>query len=339
MQQAQYFEEADHANKTVRCVLCPHKCVIPPDSVGACRVRKNRQGRLFSLVYNEAVSVNVDPIEKKPLYHFYPGSSILSLGTLGCSFRCSFCQNWEISQAEYGQISSRDIDPKLALKLAKQYNSIGIAYTYNEPLVNYEWVKETAALFKANGLKNILVTNGYINPKPWEELLEYIDAANIDVKSFNEDFYRKYCGAKLKPVLESVEMMVKKGVHVELTNLIIPNCNDSMDEIESLVAWIGGLDREIPLHFSRYYPQYRLKEPATGMETLVKAYDTAKKKLDYVYVGNVQDDKLNSTFCPGCGNLLIKRAGFSIEITGLKDGCCSKCRKKIKIKFREGKDA
>ncbi len=327
-----HYSVIDEEKKLVQCGLCPHVCKIQNNQTGICRVRKNIDGKLFTLTYGEFTSINLDPIEKKPLYHFFPGSEILSVGTVGCNFRCLHCQNWEISQTQFGEIPTRKLTPQDAFTIAKKYNSIGISYTYNEPLINYEWTLETAKIFQKEGLKNVLVTNGYINEKPWEEILPYIDAANIDVKSFRDDFYKKICGAKLSPVLKSVEIMFKNNKHVEVTYLVIPSYNDSKKEIEEFIDWLSSISTSIPLHFSRYFPQYKMKEPATPIETMEFAREIALKKMKYVYLGNVWEKEYNRTYCPKCKNILIERVGYSIEIKGLtKDGSCNKCNTKIDI--------
>lgn len=333
MKEAMYYSVFDAEKKIVQCELCPHKCRLLPDKTGICRIRKNIDGKLVSLVYGQFTSINLDPIEKKPLYHFYPGTDILSVGTIGCNFRCLNCQNWEISQADYDErlplinLSSDD-----ALKLAKKHNSIGIAYTYNEPFINYEWILETAELFRKNGLKNIFVSNGYINETPLMELVTFIDAANIDVKAFNNEFYTKICSAKLEPVLKTVEFLVREQKHIEITYLVIPKYNDSMTEIQEFTDWLSQLNSEIPLHFSRYYPNYKMSENATSLTTLERAQQIAAKKLKYVYLGNVWEKEYNRTYCPVCNSVLVDRIGYTAEITGnLKDGSCRKCGTKINI--------
>jgi pyruvate formate lyase activating enzyme len=333
MKEAMYYSVFDAEKKIVQCELCPHKCRLLPDKTGLCRIRKNIDGKLVSLVYGQFTSINLDPIEKKPLYHFYPGTDILSVGTIGCNFRCLNCQNWEISQADYDErlplinLSSDD-----ALKLAKKHNSIGIAYTYNEPFINYEWILETAELFRKNGLKNIFVSNGYINETPLMELVTFIDAANIDVKAFNNEFYTKICSAKLEPVLKTVEFLVREQKHIEITYLVIPKYNDSMTEIQEFTDWLSQLNSEIPLHFSRYYPNYKMSENATSLTTLERAQQIAAKKLKYVYLGNVWEKEYNRTYCPVCNSVLVDRIGYTAEITGnLKDGSCRKCGTKINI--------
>jgi len=274
-------------NNAVRCNLCPHNCLVAEGKAGFCRARKNIGGKLMSLVYGQVVSSQIDPIEKKPLYHFHPGSKILSVGVTGCNFRCSFCQNWEISQAQAGSLPTQALSPSEAAELSGAHGSIGIAYTYNEPLINAEWVLDTSKLVRKAGRVNVLVSNGYINPEPLRELLPFLDAANIDVKAFSEDFYRKLCGAKLEPVLRNIEAIYKAGVHIELTTLLIPTENDSPKEIEQLASWVATVSPEIPLHLTRYHPDYKYSLPATNIEGMKHVRDIARKHLKYVYLGNI----------------------------------------------------
>ncbi len=325
MKDALYFEVHNKEKKQLKCNLCPRYCIISDGKVGNCGIRKNVDGKLFSLTYDKFTSVSMDPIEKKPLYHFYPTREILSLGTLGCNFHCQFCQNWEISQAVFDERYLKTVTSSDAVALAKQYRSVGIAYTYNEPLINYEWLKDTMSEAKKYGLKNVIVSNGYINEEPFYNIVENIDAANIDVKSFRDEFYKKYCGGKLAPVLRTVEILVKKKKHVEITNLIIPGLNDSDEEISDLVDWVWSLGEETPLHFSRYFPCYKMTIKATPFPTLEKARKIALKKLKHVYIGNVMELEYNRTYCPQCKEILIERKGYNTEIAGLKDDHCKKC--------------
>lgn len=332
MKEAMYYSIMDTDKQIVQCDLCPHKCKLSQDKIGICRVRKNIKGKLYSLIYDEFVSVSFDPVEKKPLYHFFPGRDILSVGTIGCNFRCLNCQNWEISQSDYGNIALKKITSGEAIKLAIKHNSIGIAYTYNEPFINYEWVSETARLVTENKLKNVFVTNGYINETPLMELMPFIDAANVDVKSFKDEFYKKTCSAHLAPVLKTVETLVKEQKHVEITYLVIQKQNDSEDEVKEFTDWLSGMNAEIPLHFSRYYPNYKMTENATPLVTLEKLQRIATRKLKYVYLGNVWEKEYNRTFCPLCGSVLIDRIGYSTEISGLtENGYCKKCNTKINV--------
>lgn len=269
----------------VRCLLCPNFCLLNKSETGRCGVRKNFSGRLYSLIYGEVASIALDPIEKKPLYHFYPGQTILSLGTKGCNLKCPWCQNWTISQDL--DASTQQISPQEVVNKAKQLNSFGIAYTYNEPFIWYEFVYDTAKLARQQGLKNVLVTNGYVNQKPLEEIIGFIDAMNIDVKSMDEGFYREYCRGRLAPVVAACEFSVKR-CHVEITNLIIPGLNDTEENFQKLTDWIADkLGEDTPLHFSRCFPAFKMDVSPTPLETLHKAEAIARKKLRYVYLGNV----------------------------------------------------
>jgi pyruvate formate lyase activating enzyme len=282
--QALYFTKLN--NNKVQCTLCPHNCIIAENNSGICGVRTNKQGILYSEIYGLCSSCALDPIEKKPLYEFYPKTKILSLGTKSCNFSCLFCQNWEIAQ-EYKNIVLKEISPKQAVELAIKYNSVGIAYTYNEPTIWYEYVLDTSKLAQKNNLKNILVTNGYINQEPLKQLLPYIDAMNIDIKSMSEDFYKKYCNATLEPVLQTAKL-AKQSTHIEITNLIIPTLNDKKQDFEQLGLWIKeNLGKDTPLHISRYFPCYKLEISPTPIETLNMARDILLNYIDKVFIGNV----------------------------------------------------
>ena len=310
----------------VRCFLCPHNCLISDGKNGVCIARTNSNGALYSRIYGEVTSYSMDPIEKKPLYHFYPGSSIYSVGTWGCNFKCLFCQNWEISQQEF---PAAHFEPGETVKNALAQRSVGVGYTYNEPFIWYEYIYDTAVIARKHGLKNVIVTNGYVSEEPLDEILPLIDAMNIDLKSFSDDFYRKTCKGGLAPVLKTVEKAFKAGVHVELTTLVIPTLNDG-DDIQKAVDWVAALSPDIPLHFSRYFPQYKMDLPPTATETLLHAYEIGKKKLKYVYVGNVPSKFSGSdTVCPGCGAGLIKRSGYDTEMTGMSGNSCAKCGRVI----------
>jgi pyruvate formate lyase activating enzyme len=280
--EALWYEKSE--DKSVQCLLCPHNCKIPPGKRGICKVRYNDNGILYTLNYKKASSMAMDPVEKKPLYHFHRGKRILSVGTFGCNFRCDFCQNYEISQSDYYS-NTLDIE-KLISICKKDPNCIGIAYTYNEPTIWYEFVLECAKKFKAAGLANVLVSNGYINIPPLKELLPYIDAMNIDVKSMNKDFYKIICGGRPGPVMATVEKAVK-NCHVEVTNLIIPTQNDSTEEMTKLSKWLASLNPNIPLHLSRYFPRYNMDLPPTDPALLLKLRNVASKYLNHVYIGNV----------------------------------------------------
>ncbi|MFZ7104449.1 MAG: AmmeMemoRadiSam system radical SAM enzyme [Peptococcaceae bacterium] len=275
------------ANDAVRCFLCPHHCVIPSGNLGICRVRKNENGSLQSLNYGLCTAIALDPIEKKPLYHYYPGSNILSIGTFGCNLQCSFCQNWEIAHGENPplyKVTAREM-AELARR-QKPENNIGIAYTYSEPLMWYEFLLDTAEEIKNLGLSNILVSNGYIEEEPLRTLLPYIDAANIDVKAFNQTFYPRLCKGQLDPVKRTVEILAEK-CHLEITTLVIPGANDAMEEVNELAEWVAGISKDIPLHLTRYFPNYKLHIPATPIATLKNAGEIARRSLSRVYLGNI----------------------------------------------------
>lgn len=283
MKEALFYEAK--GNSKVQCRLCPHNCLIPEGKLGLCGVRKNQKGKFYSLIYEEVTSVALDPIEKKPLYHFHSGESILSIGTKGCNLSCLFCQNWNISLDL--DVPTEKVNSEFIIKRSKQVKSFGIAYTYNEPFIWYEFVLDTAKLAKKEGLRNVLVTNGYVNLEPLKIILPFIDAMNIDLKSIEDKFYTKICGGHLDPVLETIKES-SKHCHIELTNLIIPTLNDSDENITKLVNWIyENLGDSVPLHFSRYFPCYKLDIPPTPLATLEKAENIAKKKLKFVYLGNV----------------------------------------------------
>lgn len=323
--EAMYYEKRD--DKIVKCKLCPHGCVIRDGDMGVCRVRKNIEGTLISLNYGKIASFAYDPIEKKPLYHFYPGSKILSIGTYGCNLKCDFCQNWEISQKKSMTMELEDED---ILLMAKSRGSIGIAYTYNEPSISYEYVLHLCKLVKSRGLKNVLVTNGFINEEPLKELLPYVDAMNIDLKSIEDGFYRRICKGKLEPVMNTIKMAAKQ-VHVEITNLIIDGLNSSEDQIDRLAKWISKIDDNIPLHLTKYFPAYRMNLPPTSYDTLMRAKKTAEKHLKYVYVGNVMGIDRN-TYCPSCSYEVVNRS-ITGQITGIKDGKCSNCGHAINMVY------
>ena len=329
MKEALFFKLIDKEKGIIKCLLCPKECLIKNGEVGFCQARKNINNKLYSLIYAKISSSGFDPIEKKPLYHFLPGSSVLSLGTVGCNFICSFCQNWTISQGDIENVPVENLSPEKAVQLALQNNSPGIAYTYSEPLIWYEYILDTAKLAKKNKIKNILVTNGFINHKPLVQLLPYVDAMNIDLKSFRDSFYQKYCKGNLAPVLHTIELS-KNYCHIEITNLIIPGLNDSEEEIKNMTDWIASIGPKIPLHFSRYFPCYKMDIEATPISTLYKARDIAQKKLKYVYIGNINDVEANTTYCSECKKIVIKRTGYKTINLGLdKEGNCKYCGEKV----------
>ncbi|NHJ39031.1 MAG: AmmeMemoRadiSam system radical SAM enzyme [Asgard group archaeon] len=329
LHEARYYTVKNNAN--VLCTLCPNRCKIKPGEKGRCNVRLNIEGKLFSLNYGLTTSGTMDPIEKKPLYHFLPGSCAYSFGTIGCNLFCQFCQNWHISRADpdsyrYGLTKLTPID---AAKEANRSGCASVAYTYNEPFVWYEWVLDTAKEVKKIGLKNILVTNGYIEKEPLEELLPFIDAANIDFKG-DKEFYKELCKVThQEAVLETCKIMKEKKIHIEITNLIIPTKNDGDNQLRDLINFIlNELGPEVPLHFSRYFPNYKLDLPPTPVKTLIKARDMALEAgLNYVYLGNVRDESYSDTFCKNCGTQLIQRRGYYTSINNLaNNACCKNCK-------------
>lgn len=319
-------------DKEIQCRLCPRVCTIKPDKIGNCGVRRNEDGKLISLVYGKPISVHVDPIEKKPLYHFFPFSKALSIGTVGCNLHCLHCQNWNISQSDATELIGDTVKPERIAELAKQSNCHSIAYTYNEPTIFYEYMLDVAKLARELGLANVIVSNGYINPEPLSKLIPFLDAANIDLKSINEKFYKEVCDGHVGPVLATLKALHKKKVHLEITNLIIPDLNDKPADIKKLCEWIKvNLDDEVPIHFSAFYPTYKMTDkPRTSLKKLREAYDIAKKVgLKHIYIGNVLDPEHEATYCPKCGEALIRRSGFEITENRLKTGKC-KCGQKLR---------
>ena len=332
MKLAKFWDIKDEKKQMVQCHLCPHNCIIAEGKAGICRVRQNIKGKLYSLAYGRPVSTHIDPIEKKPLFHFLPGTDSYSLGAAGCNLRCEHCQNWEISQASPRDFQVPEVKPEDIVKMAKASGCQSISYTYNEPTMLYEYVLDIASIAREEELKNVMVTNGYINEKPANELYKLIDAANVDLKGFNEDFYQKVCGAKLKNVLIALKAMKKTGTWIELTNLIIPKKNDDMKEIKEMCEWIvSELGDATPLHFSRFFPMFKMKDvPPTPEQTLIKAREVAQEAgLKFVYVGNIVTEKGENTYCPKCRKLLVARSGFGIVSNNVREGRCIYCREKI----------
>ncbi|MDI6884137.1 MAG: AmmeMemoRadiSam system radical SAM enzyme [Hadesarchaea archaeon] len=319
----------------VQCTLCPRHCVIAPGKLGFCRARRNINGELYTLVYGSIISMGVDPIEKKPFYHFWPGSSTFSIAVPGCNFTCLHCQNWAISQVGVEDVEYEDLAPERVIELAKRYNCKGISVTYSEPTLTTEYAMDVGKLAHREGLYNTYVTNGYITTEALQELLPYLDAANVDVKGFSDDFYRKICGVpSIRPVLETCEWMIEHGIHLEVTYLVIPGENDSPEEIRKFCKWVAEkLGPEVPTHFSRFYPHYKLTDrEATPVKTLERALGIAKEEgLSYVYIGNVPGHAGDNTHCPKCGELLIERYGFDIMQYRLRDHRCPKCGTGINI--------
>lgn len=315
----------------MHCLLCPQNCHLGPGRTGVCRVRQRQDDKLYSLNYGRVTSLGLDPIEKKPLYHFFPGALILSAGTFGCNLACGFCQNWQISQADAASTKLAPVTLVARAESEKAAGNIGLAYTYSEPGVWFEYLLDTAPLARERGLKNVLVTNGYLNQGPLAELLPYLDAVNMDLKGFRDGFYREVCHGRLAPVLAFAEVVRAAGVHLELTNLIVPGYNDADEDLCGLVEWVAALDPGIPLHFSRYFPQYHFTAPPTRPETMSRAYEIAREKLYYVYLGNVSSAVGRDTVCPGCGATLVAREGFRTRLVALEGNRCRECGRETPI--------
>ncbi len=327
--------EASHheilADGRAQCRLCPRNCVIAGGKTGACRTRWHDNGRLELLNYGEYTSFALDPIEKKPLYHFHPGRSILSIGGRGCNLRCAFCQNSGISQCD---APTRHIEPhELADEtLDRSDVSVGIAFTYNEPFIWFEFIRDSAPLIRRGGGKIVLVTNGFVNPEPLAELLPLIDALNIDLKAFDDEFYGKHCDGRIEPVKETIRTAAAAGVHIEVTLLLIPTLNDSDEKLRAQSEWIASVSPDIPFHISRYFPCYKMDLPPTPAASLSRARDIASKHLNYVYLGNVGDAESATTWCPSCGAPAIKRSGYTTVLTGLDgNNKCVKCGGEIAV--------
>jgi pyruvate formate lyase activating enzyme len=315
-----------------QCKICPKMCWISPGESGDCKIRFNIDGKIKPITYGHPCSVNVDPIEKKPLFHFMPGSNVLSLATVGCNLHCKNCQNWQISQNLPAEISQTpELLPKDVGPLARQHGCASVAYTYTDPTVFYEYALDCSIKVHDDGLKNVLVSAGYINKKPWRELCKYTDAANIDLKSMSNDFYIKNCSATLAPVLDAL-IIAKENVMLEVTNLVIPTLNDSDENLRKLAKWIKeNLGSDTPLHFSRFFPQYKMNNlPPTPLQTLEKAKQIAKSEgLQYVYIGNVDSKTGGNTYCPNCQKLLIERQGYFVNQNLIKSGKCPACKTEI----------
>ncbi len=313
----------------VRCSLCAHRCLIPEGKRGLCGVRENRGGVLFSLVYGKAIATHVDPIEKKPLFNFLPGSLAFSVATAGCNMSCRHCQNADISQSprETGQIVGRDIPPEALVDEALRQGCRSIAYTYTEPTIFFEYALDTARLAAKKGIKNIFVTNGYMTAEALKTIAPVLDAANVDLKSFSDDFYREICGARLQPVLDTIKRMHEGGVWVEVTTLVIPGHNDSDAELRSIAGYLSGLSPDIPWHVSAFYPTYQLTAaPPTPVATLQRARTIGREAgIRYVYTGNIPGDDGENTYCPHCGKKIVERTGYRVEAVNIRDGKCSFC--------------
>ena len=316
----------------IQCTLCPRQCIVPKGKRGFCRVRENREGRCYSLVYGNPCIIHLDPIEKEPFFHVLPGTAALTLSTAGCNFQCKFCENWEISQAFPEDVYSHEIPPERVVKKARQMGARSITYTYAEPTIFYEYMFDTAYLAKSAGFLNIIHSNGFINRDPLNRLCEVLHAAHIDLKGFTEAFYQELSSGELAPVLDTMKTLKQRGVHLEITNLMIPTKNDNLSGVKKMCHWLKKeLGGDTPVHFSRFYPLYKLKRlPPTPISMLEKAREIALSSgLEYVYIGKVPGHEGWNTFCPKCKKMVIRRTGYMIREMHLKDGKCEYCGKPI----------
>jgi len=330
-QEAMFYKQLEKS--MVKCNLCNQLCTIPEGKRGLCGVRTNEAGKLYTLVYGKAAATGLDPVEKKPLFHFYPGSATYSISTVGCNFRCKNCQNHEISQTpkNYGPIFGEDLPPEEVVSAAKRYDCRSIAYTYTEPTIFFEYAYETARLASKEGIKNIFVTNGYITEEALRTIAPYLDAANIDLKSHSDGFYRENCGAKLEPVLDNIRLHKELGIWIEITTLVIPTLNDSERELREVARFIKSVGPEIPWHISQFHSMYQLLHlPRTPVSTLKMAHDIGVEEgLRYVYMGNVPAEGGENTYCHSCNERLIRRFGYEILENKLKDSKCPRCGAEI----------
>ena len=320
------------SNGVVQCQVCEHFCAIRPGQAGRCGVRRNYDGTLYLVVYGKAVAIHVDPIEKKPLFHFLPRGDVLSIGTFGCNFRCSFCQNWEMAQRrdfdEERDYLGQDAPPEALVNACRQRGIPMIAYTYNEPTVFFEYTYDTAKLAHEMGIKNVYVSDGFMSRAALDMLALYLDGINVDLKAFTEEFYRDVCGARLEPVKRNIAYIAREtDVWIEVTTLLIPGLNDGNDELRAMAVWLAEVDPEIVWHVTAFRPAYKmLDRPPTLPRTLARAYEIGKEAgLHYVYVGNVMDADRESTFCPQCGQLLIRRRGYDVREVWPERGVCPRC--------------
>ncbi len=315
-----------HKSK-LECLLCPHRCKLAQGHTGICGIRRNTGDIIELLTYGVISGYALDPVEKKPLYHFFPGYNILSVGSFGCNMKCDFCQNFHISQNFPERYNNRTSPERILEDALSARRNIGIAFTYNEPAIWFEFMRDTALMAKREGLTTAMVSNGYINTEPLKEVLSFIDAFNIDLKAFNDNFYKKLTGAEIEPVLNSMKQIAAAGRHLEITTLIIPGQNDNENEMASQSEWIAGeLGRDVPLHLSRYFPTFKRDDPATSQETLARLYEIASENLDHVYIGNSLSEKGQNTFCNKCSTMVTKRSGFDTELINLdSEGRCKVC--------------
>lgn len=334
IKEAALYEKLEK-DRMVRCHICPRRCYIRDGAKGFCKVRESRGGVLYALNYGQLTAMSVDPIEKKPLFHFWPGSNAFSIASISCSFTCPWCQNWNISQVEVGKVNAEEVSPEKVVSLAKGYGCKTIAYTYNEPIIWFEYVLDTAKLAEKEGILSVLVTNGYATEETLKELGPHIHAANVDIKAFRPAFYTEYCKARLEDVLNAAELMVKLGWYLEATYLVIPTLNDDPEEIQRMSRWVRDkLGADTPLHLSQFFPMHKMAHlPPTPVSTIVRAREIALGEgLHYVYVGNIPGHDGENTYCSKCGELIIRRRGFDIVEWKVKgDQTCPRCGAQIPI--------
>ena len=322
-------------NGKLECLLCPHFCKLTNGRTGICGVRKNTGKKIELITYGILSGYSLDPVEKKPLYHFFPGHNILSIGSFGCNMRCDFCQNFHISQKVPESLVPEMTINKIIKDALSTDKNIGVAFTYNEPIIWIEYIRDVAEIAKKEGLYTVMVSNGYVNPDPLDEIIEFIDAFNIDLKAFNDKFYSVLTGAKLEPVKNSLKQIARSGRHLEITTLIIPGQNDDEKEMKLQSEWIADeLGHDVPLHLSKYFPTYKRDSPPTPEGTLEKLFDNASENLDYVYMGNIRSVKGQNTSCNACGTEVTIRAGYNTRLVNLdEDGKCTECGKQIYKNF------
>ncbi len=320
------------SNGVVQCRICEHFCAVEPGEAGKCGIHRNVDGTLYLVVYGEAVAVHVDPIEKKPLFHFMPGSDALSIGTYGCNFRCPFCQNWQMSQArdfdDQLDYLGQQATPQALVETCRQNDIPIIAYTYNEPTVFFEYTYDTAKLAHEHGIKNVYVSNGYMSREALDMIEPYLDGINVDLKAFTDTFYRDHCQARLEPVKRNIAHIAREtGIWIEITTLLIPGLNDSEEELRAMAAWLAGVSPDLVWHVTAFHPDYEMRDrPRTSQQSLARAYEIGKEAgLHYVYVGNVMDADRESTYCPACGQKLIQRHWYNVRESWSKRGVCPRC--------------
>jgi len=315
------------AKNKLECLLCPHYCKLSSGQSGICGVRKNTGEKIELLTYGVLSGFSMDPVEKKPLYHFFPGRNILSIGSYGCNMKCDFCQNYNISQKIPDRLIPETTPEKIVKAALSANNNFGIAFTYNEPVIGFEFMRDVATIAKNKGLFTAMISNGYANEEPMIEIIQFIDAFNIDLKAFNNNFYKQLTGTKIEPVKNNIKMIAMAGKHLELTTLIVPGQNDDEMEMSFQSQWIAGeLGRDVPLHLSRYFPMFRRKDPSTSLESMTRLFEIASKNLDHVYMGNIHSDSGQNTVCHNCGSIVTMRTGYKIRLLNIDmEGKCTRC--------------